>query len=109
MFEVFMDVMCRKYSCIYNEKAKCNRKNLDVNKNSDCADLCIDKDKVVPDVSKEMFEHEPDVAPFHHCKTMNIHCEAKDCVFNKSGECFSNGIFVGSEKSKAPCNSFVER
>lgn len=104
-----MDVMCRKYSCTYNEKAKCNRKNLNVNKNSDCADLSVDKTKVVPDVSRDMFNHEPDVAPFHHCKTMNITCQAKDCVFNKNGECFSNGIFVGSEQTKAPCNSFVPK
>ena len=109
LFEVIMDVMCRKYSCIYNEKAKCNRKNLNVNKSADCADLEIDKTKIVSDVSRDMFEHEPDVAPYHHCKTMNIMCKATDCIFNKSGECFSNGIFVGSEKVHAPCNSFVEK
>ncbi len=105
----YMDVMCRKYSCVYNNKAKCDRKNLSVDKNADCGDLKLDKTKLVPDVSRDMFEHEPDVAPFHHCKTMNISCKATDCIFNKEGECFSNGIFVGSEQTKAPCNSFVEK
>lgn len=104
-----MDVMCRKYSCVFNEKAKCNRKNLQVDKNADCENLKVDKSKVVTDVSKDMFEHEPDVAPYHHCKTMNIACDSANCIFNKNGECFSNGIFVGSEQVKAPCNSFVPR
>ena len=104
-----MDVVCRKYSCVYNEKAKCIRKNLSVNSKSDCSDLNIDKNKVVEDVSKDMFLHEPDVAPYHHCKNMNINCGATDCIFNKSGECFSNGIFVGSKKVKAPCNSYVAK
>ncbi len=104
-----MDVMCRKYSCVYNEKAKCNRKNLSVSSHADCADLSIDKNKQVEDVSLDMFSHEPDVAPYHHCKTMNIMCDSKECIFNKEGECFSNGIFVGSELRVAPCNSFVPR
>lgn len=104
-----MDVVCRKYSCVYNEKAKCTRKNLQVDNHADCDDIDIDNNKLVEDVSREIFEHEPDVAPYHHCKNMNIKCDSKKCIFNKTGECFSNGIFVGSEKVKAPCNSFVEK
>ena len=104
-----MDVVCRKYSCFYNDKAKCSRKNLSVNSESNCSDLNIDNTKVVEDVSRDMFVHEPDIAPYHHCKNINIMCEAKECIFNKSGECFSNGIFVGSKKVKAPCNSYVAK
>ena len=104
-----MDVVCRKYSCKFNEKAKCTRKNLQVDKSADCNDLDIDNQKLVEDVSRDMFTHEPDVAPYHHCKNMNIKCNAENCIFNKTGDCFSNGIFVGSEKKCAPCNSFVER
>lgn len=104
-----MDIICRKYSCIYNEKAKCNRKNLTVNSKADCDDLDIDDSKIVEDVSQDMFEHEPDIAPYHHCKTMNIMCSKKECIFNKNGECFSNGIFVGSEEDQAPCNSYTPR
>lgn len=104
-----MDIMCRKYSCVFNEKAKCSRKNLKVGKNAYCLNLNVDNTKIVPDISRDMFEHEPDVAPYHHCKTMNIACSANKCIFNKNGECFSNGIFVGSEKSQAPCNSFVPK
>ena len=104
-----MDVVCRKYSCVYNEKAKCTRKNLQVENSANCADIEIDKSKQVEDVSLDMFSHEPDVAPYHHCKNMNINCNAQDCIFNKQGECFSNGIFVGSAVKSAPCNSFVPR
>ena len=104
-----MDVVCRKYSCVYNDKAKCIRKNLSVNNKSNCANINIDNNKLVEDVSKDMFVHEPDVAPYHHCKNINIKCEAEKCIFNKSGECYSNGIFVGSEQVKAPCNSYVEK
>ncbi len=101
--------MCRKYSCVFNKDAKCTRKNLQVTKSADCEDLKIDSTKKVPDVSRDMFEHEPDVAPYHHCKTMKICCKSENCIFNKHGECFSNGIFVGSEQKSAPCNSFVPR
>lgn len=104
-----MDVMCRKYSCVYNDRAKCERKHLEVDGASNCGDIQIDNEKKVEDVSREMFNHEPDVAPFHHCKTMFIQCKTAECIFNKQGECYSNGIFVGSEKVNAPCNSFVPR
>lgn len=104
-----MDVVCRKYSCVYNDRAKCDRKNLLVNDCSHCKSIEIDNNRVVEDVSKDMFCHEPDVAPYHHCKTMQIGCDTTQCVFNRDGECFSNGIFVGSEKQEAPCNSFVPR
>ena len=104
-----MDVVCRKYSCEFNKKAKCSRKNLSVSNKADCSDLVIDKTKPVEDVSKDMFSHEPDVAAYHHCRTMQIKCDSDNCIFNKSGECFSNGIFVGSMQKNAPCNSFVPR
>ncbi len=104
-----MDVVCRKYSCQFNDRAKCSRQNLKVNNHADCADLDVDKNKIVQDVSRDMFMHEPDIAPYHHCRTMNIMCEEKECIFNNSGECFSNGIFMGSEQDNAPCNSFVPR
>ena len=104
-----MDIVCRKYSCEFNDRAKCTRKNLMVNSDNDCDDISINKDEVVEDVSRDMFCHEPDIAPYHHCKNMNINCRSMDCIFNYSGECYSNGIFVGSEQTKAPCNSFVPR
>ena len=104
-----MDVVCRKYSCTYNENAKCSRNNLNVDSRADCEDLAIDHNKSVEDVSRDMFMHEPNIAPYHHCRTMNIMCDSDDCIFNRNGECFSNGIFVGSEENNAPCNSFVPR
>ena len=104
-----MDVVCRKYSCVYNDRSKCERKHLEVNERIYCDDIDVDNSQVVEDVSRDMFDHEPDIAPFHHCKTMLINCKAENCVFNKQGECYSNGVFVGSEKYNAPCNSYVPR
>lgn len=101
-----MDIVCRKYSCTYNNNMKCTKKHLDVNKSATCNSIEIDKNKPVEDVSKDMFEHEPEIAPYRHCKCTNILCEAKNCIFNNEGECFSNGILVGSKKASAPCNSF---
>ena len=104
-----MDIVCRKYSCTYNNNMKCERKHLGVNKYANCADIAIDNSKPVEDVSKDMFEHEPEIAPFRHCKCIDIKCDSTNCLFNNSGECMSNGIFVGSSKTKAPCNSFQEK
>ncbi len=104
-----MDIVCRKYSCTHNRNMKCERKHLGVSKNADCADIAIDPSKPVEDVSKDMFEHEPEIAPFRHCKCIDIKCNASKCLFNNSGECMSNGIFVGSAKTKAPCNSYQEK
>ncbi len=80
-----------------------------VNKKANCDDLSVEKGKLVEDVSLNMFCHEPDVAPYHHCRTMNIKCDSSDCIFNKSGECYSNGVFIGSMTTQAPCNSFVPK
>lgn len=104
-----MDVVCRKYSCVYNDRAKCERKHLEVNDKTNCCDIIVDNSQIVEDVSRDMFKHEPDIAPYHHCKTMLIKCNSQNCIFNKQGECFSNGVFIGSEKHNAPCNSFAPR
>ncbi len=104
-----MDIVCRKYSCTYNNNMKCDRKHLEVTKNASCANIAVDKSKPVEDVSKDMFQHEPEIAPYRHCKCINIKCQASDCLFNKNTECMSNGIFVGSKKLNAPCNSYQER
>jgi hypothetical protein len=104
-----MDIVCRKYSCSHNKNMKCERKHLGVNQKGLCNDIEIDKSKPVEDVSKDMFEHEPEIAPFRHCKCIDIRCNANKCLFNKEGECMSNGIFVGSTKTNAPCNSYQEK
>lgn len=101
-----MDIVCRKNSCIYNDKFKCNRKHLKVDKKAECDDLNIDKQKPVQDVSKDMFSHEPNFAEFKHCKCIDIACDKNNCIFNKDKKCISNGVLIGSEKSSAPCNSY---
>ena len=56
-----MDIVCRKYSCTHNKNMKCERKHLGVNQKALCNDIEIDKSKPVEDVSKDMFEHEPEI------------------------------------------------
>lgn len=104
-----MDIVCRKYSCSYNQNMKCERKHLGVNNKALCGDIEIDKSKPVEDVSKDMFCHEPEIAPYRHCKCVDIKCDTKSCIFNNEGECMSNGIFVGSTKTQAPCNSYQRK
>ncbi len=104
-----MDIVCRKCSCKFNKQQTCLRKNLNINKSADCNDLEIDKTKPKIDVSKDMFSHEPDLAKNRNCKNIKIKCDAKNCLFNKDKSCFSNGIFVGSATSCAPCNSYQEK
>ena len=104
-----MDIVCRKYSCTYNRNMKCERKHLNISQTAYCNDIAIDDSKPVEDVSKDMFEHEPEIAPFRHCKCIDIKCDSKKCLFNKDGECMSNGIFVGSAKTSAPCNSYQQK
>ena len=101
-----MDIVCRKYSCEFNKNSKCDRKHLNVDKRADCHDLKIDKNKESVDVSKDMFGHEPEIAPFRHCKCTDIKCSSVDCLFNDNKTCQSNGIFVGSATASAPCNSY---
>lgn len=104
-----MDIVCRKYSCSYNENMKCNRKHLEVNSKSYCKDIEIDKSKPIEDVSKDMFCHEPEIAPYQHCRCVDIKCDSTNCIFNNDKECMSNGIFVGSTKTNAPCNSYQKK
>lgn len=104
-----MDIVCRKYSCKYNKDTKCERRHLGVDSHAKCMDIEIDKQKEKEDISKTMFGHEPEVAPFRHCKCIDIKCDCKTCLFNKEQSCYSNGIFVGSATSCAPCNSFQKK
>lgn len=104
-----MDIVCRKYSCKYNKDMKCERRHLGVDKHAKCLDLAIDNKKETEDVSKDMFNHEPDVAPFRHCKCIDIKCGCNNCLFNQNQSCYSNGIFVGSAPNSAPCNSYQKK
>lgn len=104
-----MDIVCRKYSCMYNKDMKCERKHLSVDKGANCSDIKIDKTKEKEDVSRDMFSHEPEVAPFRHCKCIDIKCNSTDCLFNRDKDCCSNGIFVGSAEKCAPCNSYQQK
>ena len=104
-----MDIVCRKYACRYNDKGKCDRENLKIDNSADCEDVDIDTGKDVSDLSRDMFVREPDVAPYKHCKNINIECLCDGCLFNKSNDCYSNGIVVGANGDKPPCYSYMPK
>lgn len=103
-----MDVVCRKQKCKFNDCTKCQRKNLSVSFDAVCESMEVDKDKPVADISKDMFERAPKIAPFRHCLTMDIKCDA-DCIHNRDGECWSNGIIVNSVGKGNQCISYVKK
>lgn len=104
-----MDIVCRKSTCEYNDRLKCTRKHLSVNKNALCSDMDIDQTKNPPNISKDMFEVAPDIAPFCHCKCVDIRCNSKDCLLNSDGVCKANGILVNDIDKKAECCTFTEK
>ena len=106
--EWVMDIVCRKLGCRYNDCTKCQRQHLLVSADAVCKDMEIDKDKPVPDISKDMFERPPHIAPFRHCLTMDIKCDA-DCVHNRNGECWSNGIIINGVGKGNECISYLKK
>ena len=54
-----------------------------------------------------MFEVAPDLHPFRHNKDVNIECAA-DCIFNREGQCRSNGISVMNGKNSGVCITNIE-
>ena len=103
-----MDAICRKLSCKYNDCTKCQRKNLNISRHAVCENMDVDPSKPTPDISKDMFEQPPEIAPFRHCLTINISCKA-DCIHNHDGECFSNGIIVNGVGKGNECISYIKR
>lgn len=103
-----MDAICRKLSCKYNDCTKCQRQHLNVSRHAVCENMDVDPSKPTPDISKDMFERPPEIAPFRHCLTMDIKCKA-DCIHNHDGECFSNGIIVNAVGEGNECMSYIKK
>lgn len=102
-----MDIRCRKTQCAYNDRYTCKAKGIQVNKKVLCS--TYEKGEATePDVTKHLFEKEPEYAPVRDSKTLKIACDAH-CLFNKNGICVSNGITVNSIAEKPYCVSFLEK
>ncbi len=104
-----MDIKCNKTICRYNNCYCCEAKNLEVSSHAHCNTFEKDDHKrTLQDVSRDMFESAPEIAPFRHSKNANIECKAH-CLFNVNGICNANGITVLEGKSIGRCGTFIER
>ncbi len=106
-----MDLKCKKLDCEYNDKFSCKAKGIDIKHNLDC---CTYKknNNLTPEqkqnVSKTMFEIAPQYHSFRHNKNIDIRCDAKNCLFNKNGDCCSNGVTIQRAEKGAYCATAIK-
>ena len=98
-----MNIVCRKTKCKHNHNLACMSKQLLIDSKLNCEFFEPIEDKSVEDISKQMMEIAPEIAPFRHSREVDISCEA-NCVFNNSGKCMANGIFVSGQTKRANKN-----
>ncbi|MGN1227036.1 MAG: hypothetical protein ACI4TX_00160 [Christensenellales bacterium] len=94
-----MNIVCRKTKCKYNNNQACMSPNLLIDRELNCEQYEPIEKNSLQDVSKNMMEVAPEIAPFKHNKDIDIKCLA-NCVFNDNGECKANGIFVNGQTAK---------
>ena len=104
-----MDIKCNKTICKFNNCYCCEAKEIHVAQNAECKTFNKDKHKKnLQDVSRDMFEAAPEIAPFRHSKNIDIVCNAQ-CLFNVNGVCNANGITVLEGKNIGRCGTFIKR
>ena len=106
-----MDLKCKKLDCIYNDKFSCKAKGINVKHNLNCSTYEKNNnltEEQKQNVSKTMFEIAPEYHAFRHNKDVKISCEAKNCLFNKCGDCCSNGITIQRGNQKAYCSTAIK-
>ncbi len=104
-----MDIRCRKGLCKYNDRFTCKAKEILVDEKIVCSTYQEDSSHDEgQDVTKYMFEKEPNYAPQRDSKTLEIKCKAK-CLFNHNGICVSNGITLNSIKETPYCVSYLKK
>ena len=104
-----MNFTCRKLDCKYNNKFNCDAEKVNIDKDLNCDMYQKDESKQTSDTTKTMFDIVPEMAPYRHHTKCSISCEA-NCIFNKNGECYSNGILVNqSLKKPAVCFSHLKK
>lgn len=106
-----MDLKCKKLDCVYNDKFSCKAKGINVKHNLNCStyekNINLTEEQK-QNVSKTMFEIAPEYHAFRHNKDVKISCEAKNCLFNKCGDCCSNGITIQRGNQKAYCSTAIK-
>lgn len=103
-----MDIRCRKGYCKFNDRFTCRAKEIVVDRDVVCSMYQKDEEKPVQDVTKNMFEKEPDFCPQRDSKALSIKCRA-DCLFNHNGVCVSNGITLNSIQERPYCVSYLKK
>lgn len=106
-----MDLKCKKLNCKYNKQYACIAEGINVAHSLDCEKY--EKLDEIPqeqlqDVSKTMFQKEPDIHPYRHHKKVEITCNAK-CLFNHGGKCVANGITIANANKNAKCYTFAKK
>lgn len=104
-----MDIRCRKLKCRFNDRFVCKAKGILVDGKVVCSTYEEDfSKKDLQDVTKHLFESEPNYAPQRDSKALTIACKA-NCLFNRNGKCVSNGITLNSIKEKPYCVSYLKK
>ena len=102
-----MDIRCRKTDCVYNELLTCRADKIEIKDELECACYKKDSEKEI-DISKQIFEGEPEIAPYRHNKDLCLKCKA-DCLFNNNHNCIANGITVNDVNDCALCITFMKK
>ena len=95
-----MNIVCRKTKCKYNNNLACQSEKIFIDRELNCEQYEPIEKGSLQDISKNMLETAPEIAPFRHNKDIHIKCQA-NCVFNKDCHCIANGIFVNGQTPKA--------
>lgn len=109
-----MDIRCRKTTCKYNETHSCFAKGIKISKTVQCDTYMVDDKKDINknnksnDMSKTMFDVPIKDSPHRSRKTINIRCEATQCLFNKEGVCQANGVTI-NDLGEPYCMIFLEK
>lgn len=95
-----MNIVCRKTKCKYNNNLACQSEKIFIDRELNCEQYEPIEKGSLQDISKNMMETAPEIAPFRHNKDIHIKCQA-NCVFNKDCHCVANGIFINGQTPKA--------
>lgn len=97
------DLKCGLKACVYNKGYSCTSKQISVSSNHDCNSFAPDENK-----RKMQFESASDFVAVNYTVDTKVSCSAH-CIFNKQGECHSNGITVTAKQpNDACCLTYIE-
>lgn len=97
------DIKCALKECKFNRGYCCCSKQISINNKTDCVTYSPDEKK-----RSSSFESSREFIRADYSVDTSVSCNA-DCLFNKNGKCYANGITVSTEKSSANCLTFVKK